>query len=297
MDNSETFTAGRQVGIYQIVARLGEDMFSEIYLAHLLSLPEQRVVLKLGSSAQYDIPGQREALLREAHWLAQCRHPRIIPLLDVGEEDGHPYLVMAYATNGSLRQQMNANAPVCLPLTEALMLIQQVGEAVAYLHAHHIIHCDLKPENILLNQQGAIWLADLGLARLVTAERGDREEKHPVGSLHYMAPEVFQGVVSEASDQYALGCIAYELLTGQRPLSGLSIREIIRRHMQEMPIAPSSLRSALPASIDQVILRALAKQPEARYPNVEAFLAALCASCWEVTIGMVEKPSNEPIPS
>jgi len=297
MNSLRMLAPGQRIGAYQIVARLGEDMFSEIYLAQLLSMPEQQVVLKLGSSAQYDFPGQRGALLREAHFLAQCRHPHIIPLLDVGEEDGDPYLVVAYATNGSLRQRMNAIAPACLPVTEALALLKQVGAAVAYLHRQDIIHCDIKPENILLNEQGAAWLADLGLARLATAERGDREEKHPVGSLHYMAPEVFQGVVSEASDQYALGCIAYELLTGRRPLSGLSIREIIRRHMQEMPLAPSSLRPALPASIDQVILRALAKQPEARYPDVEAFLAALCASCGEVTMGMVEKPSNEPIPS
>ncbi len=275
LDSIEILEAGQQIGAYQIVRRLGDDMFSAIYLVRRLTTPEQLVVLKLASSLEHSTPQLCEAFLHEAQLLEQYSHPHILPIIEIGTEQSYSYFVTAYAAGGSLRQHLNALAPARLSLNDALALLQQIGEAVAYLHQQHIIHCDLKPENILLAEQGQVWLADLGLARSATEAQAASGQKLAVGSLHYMAPEQFAGHVSAASDQYALGCIAYELLTGRQLFTGLSIREITLRHIQENPRPPSSIVPSLPASIDQALLRALAKRPEERYPNIAAFLAAL----------------------
>lgn len=275
LSSIEILDVGQQIGAYQIVRRIGDDMFSAIYLAQYLSKPEQLVVLKLANPLEHSTSQLHEAFLQEAHLLMQCSHPHILPVIEFSEEHGYVYFVTPYAVGGSLRQHLNALAPAHLSLTDALALLQQIGEAVVYLHQRDIIHCDLKPENILLNEQGQVWLADLGLARPETSSEATVGKKQAIGSLHYMAPEQFAGRVSVASDQYALGCIAYELLTGHQPFTGLSIREIALRHLQEAPRPPSSLVPSLPASIDEAVLRALAKRPEERYPDVTTFLAAL----------------------
>jgi serine/threonine protein kinase len=160
-----------------------------------------------------------------------------------------------------------------LPLSEALTILSQVGQALQYAHQKTIIHRDLKPENILLNAKGEALLADFGIATVLAT--GSVRYVEATGTPAYMAPEQFRGKVSKESDQYALGCIAYELFTGSRPFNAPDFVAMAFQHATEPPIPPRQLNPQLPFSIEQAILKAMAKERKDRYPDVAAFIAAI----------------------
>lgn len=273
---------GKQVGNYRLIAELTKNFSIVVYLAQHIFLEHRFVVLKLLHTALHASEQEKRAsFFQEAAFLDRFKHPFILPLMDVGLFDDMPYVMTEYAPNGSLKDRLARQFPAPLPLEEALSILWQVGQAVQYLHDHDVVHCDLKPANILFNARGDALLADFGFAQTLTAPVV-RQERAP-GTLHYIAPEKFDGIINREGDQYGLGCIAYELLTGQRPFVDLSIRGVMLKHKTEEPVPPTQLNPQVPTAIEQAILKAMAKEPAARHANVAAFLAALGLSASPVS--------------
>lgn len=267
---------GEQIAGYRILARLGCGGCGCVYLGQHPRLINRFVAIKI-FTGNVESEEEQTRFLREAFLLDQLRHPHILPILDIGIEADRlrgslPYLITEYAPNGSLRDRLEARAGP-LRLEEALPILSQVGKALQYAHAHDVVHCDLKPENILFTEEGQALLADFGIAAILSSAQ--TEQGGLMGTVEYMAPEQFDNKVSTKSDQYALGCIAYELFTGRLPFRAHDRSALMYQHLSVAPLPPRQLNSALPQPIDQAILKALAKDREDRYPDVAAFLAAL----------------------
>ncbi len=205
---------GQQIGNYLLVEKLDCGYFGCVYRAEHAILAKRTVAIKLLHSylASEKI---KASFLLEAQFLEMLKHPHILPILDVGIHNSIPYLIIEYCSRGSLRQRLNQQHHTPLAVEESMTILSQIGKALQYAHQQNIVHRDLKPENILFNTKGEALLADFGIAVLLESTRLVNES----GSPPYMAPEQFQGIVSKKSDQYALGCIAYELLTGNRPFT------------------------------------------------------------------------------
>lgn len=176
---------------------------------------------------------------------------------------------------------------------EALTILFQIGQALQHAHEQHIIHRDLKPENILFNARGDALLTDFGIATtLATASIKNIDN---AGTPAYMAPEQFRGQISKECDQYALGCIAYELFTGRTPFTAPDFFSLGFKHLMEAPVSPATCNPRIPAHIEQAILKALAKQRTERYPTIRAFIEALHVPLLQQqlapTLPLIEKPT------
>ncbi|HYX49442.1 MAG TPA: tetratricopeptide repeat protein, partial [Ktedonobacteraceae bacterium] len=192
----------------------------------------------------------------------------------IHEDEGLPYLVMEYAPNGSLRDVLNRDPQHLLPLAQSLSIIIQTGEALFYAHQHHIVHRDVKPENILFNAKDEVLLTDFNIAIEQNITHFEKEFD-VMGTPAYMAPELFDGHVSRRSDQYALGCVSYELLTGRKPFQAHDTGLLIQKHKYENPIPLTQLNPEIPRHIEQAVLKAMSKSLYNRYENVFQFITAL----------------------
>src|SRR5450755_1174680 len=218
----EDSSIGKIIGNYRITAELGSGGFADVYLAqHIIFADKPAVAIKL-LYARLKLK-EREHFIQEAQFLHRLQHPHILPVLDAGFQDGTPYIIMEYAAKGSLQDRLDRQSGKPLPLAEGITIISDIGAALHYAHQQNIVHRDLKPDNILFNAKGEALLADFGLATILSSAR--TMQVGSAGTPAYMAPEMFDGRVSVKSDQYTLGCIAYELLTGRKPfdLEGLPI--------------------------------------------------------------------------
>ncbi len=264
---------GKQIGNYRVTAPLDAGSFGSVYKGAHIYLANRQVAIKLMHHTQLDEAHEQEGFLQEAQFLEMLKHPHILPIYDVGIYEGTPYIIAELASNGSLRDLMKANRPNLLPQDEVLTILSQIGQALDYVHKQNIVHRDLKPENILFDSRGDALLADFGIAVFLETTRTKYVDV--IGSPLYMAPEQFEGVASRRSDQYALACIGYEMLTGRPPITGQHAVIIGMKHQKEAPLPPTQLNPAIPAHIETALLRALAKQREERYPDLASFLAAL----------------------
>ena len=198
---------GRQIGNYRILEELASGSFGRVYRGVHIYLTTRIVAIKLLHRMYLGSQKERESFLQEAQLLELLKHPHILPVYDVGIDDGMPYFVTEYASHGSLRDRLQQQYPQHLPVDETITILTQVGEALFHAHHQNIIHRDLKPENILFNANGDALLADFGIA--VILETARTSPVNIVGSPLYMAPEQFDGMLSKKSDQYAMACIAY----------------------------------------------------------------------------------------
>ena len=268
---------GKQIGNYRITAELGSGGFADVYLGqHIIFADKPPVAIKL-LYARLKLK-EREQFIQEAQFLHRLQHPHILPVLDAGFQDGIPYIIMEYAAQGSLQDRLDKQAGKPLSLAEALIIIKDIGEALYYAHQQNIDHRDLKPDNILFNARGQALLADFGLATILSSAR--TLHIGSAGTPAYMAPEMFDGTVSVKSDQYTLGCIAYELFTGRKPfdLEGVPIYAAQYQHAKVEPTVPTQYNSQIPPYIAQAILTAMAKDRNNRHTDVHIFLTALNAS-------------------
>jgi serine/threonine protein kinase len=206
---------GREIGNYRLLAEINSGSFGRVYRAEHKYISNHMVAIKLLHTS-LGFPTEREQFAQEAQILAMLEHPHILSLLDFGFIERQPYLIARYAAGGSLRDLLQRQT--LLPSEKVMSVLTQVGQALHYAHQRQVIHRDLKPENILFNAQGDALLADFGIATML-ATASVQHLKIVSGTPSYMAPEQFQGVISKEGDQYALGCIAYELVTGHRPFS------------------------------------------------------------------------------
>src|SRR5215469_12457565 len=226
---------GKLIGSYRIVAIISSSPFNHVYRGEQQFRTGHTVAIKLWHTIHLS-PRKQLHFFQEARLLKMLKHPHLLPILEMGIDEDMPYLITAYTPKGSLRdsiERQSSSHPV--PLQEILTLLSQVGQALQYIHQYDIAHGNLKPENILFTARGEALLTDYTFSTL--AEAASSTYAPSINSARYMAPEQFQGVTSKASDQYALGCIVYELLTGRVPFTAVDLAGLERKHATESPIA------------------------------------------------------------
>jgi eukaryotic-like serine/threonine-protein kinase len=259
---------GQSFGNYCLISRIGSGGFATVYQAEHIYL-STRVAVKLLDANLAS--GDLQNFLAEARTIAHLSHPNIIRIVDFGIEQNIPYLVMEHAPNGTLRQRHPKGTRVPLPLI--VRYVRQIASALHYAHTQRLIHRDVKPENLLLGQKNEIQLGDFGAA-LITRTSLILQTQNVIGTASYMAPEQLQGKPTAASDQYALGIVVYEWLCGRCPFEG----SLVELQYQQLYMPAPSLRAQLPTlhpAVEQVVMKALAKQPEQRFATIEAFATAL----------------------
>ena len=258
---------GQMLGNYRLLHLIGRGGFADVYLAEHLYLNTKAAIKVLQTRLTNE---DSTSFKQEARTIASLVHPHIVRVLDFGLQDEVPYLVMDYAPNGTLRQRY----PKGLPVAAELLVphVKQVASALMYAHERKLIHRDIKPENMLLNASDEVLLSDFGIAMVTQSSRSDGT-KDVVGTAAYMAPEQIQGKPRPASDQYALGVVVYEWLTGDRPFSG-TFTEVATQHMFA---PPPPLRQKIPLitpDVEMVVMTALSKDPQQRFQSVQAFANA-----------------------
>jgi peptide/nickel transport system substrate-binding protein len=259
---------GQQFGNYRLVALLGQGGFAEVYLGQHVRLSLQAAIKVLHTHLT---GSEAEHFFQEAETIAKLTHPSIVRVFDYDVQDGVPFLVMDYAPNGSLRRRSPKGSVVALP--QIVSSVKQVAAALQYAHEQKFIHRDVKPENMLLGRHQEVLLSDFGLAALAHSS-ASLSTQEAIGTLAYMAPEQIEGHPRAASDQYALGIVVYEWLCGSRPFEG-SATEVM---VQQLTIPPPPLHekvATIPLGIEQVVLRALAKEHKDRFASVQDFAEAL----------------------
>ncbi|BCL83561.1 serine/threonine protein kinase [Ktedonobacteria bacterium brp13] len=259
---------GQRFGNYRLMHLVGRGGFADVYLGEHVYLKTQAAVKVLTARfAEEEIAQFRN----EARLIMGMDHPHIIRILEFGMQGKVPFLVMPYASQGSLRSIYPKGS--CLQLHQVVSYVGQVSSALQYIHDRKFIHRDVKPENMLVTQGNAIALSDFGIAVMAHSERSLRQTEHIGGTGIYMAPELFDGKPRTASDQYALAIVAYEWLTGAPPFCG-SLTQLAYQHAL---VSPQPLRDQIRVSlqVERVILRALMKGPLARFSTVQDFARAL----------------------
>ena len=289
-DAVETGVIPDELGSYRILRLLGKGGFARVYLGEHQYLSTVVAIKVLHSRETGD---DWQGFLDEAHSIAHLRHPHIVRVLDFGMEEDIPYLVMDYAKHGSLRKLHPAGSVLSPVLV--LTYVQQVASALQYAHSQNVIHCDVKPENLLVDDNHSILLSDFGLATVAEYRRSNIQQGG-AGTPLYMAPEQMYGEAGRTSDQYALGILTYEWLCGQPPFRG-SRQEIIEQHLHRLPPPLRTRGGEVPAAVEQVVLRALAKDPQERYSDVQAFADALTAACEEAHVAIESEPHLVPNPN
>jgi serine/threonine protein kinase len=262
---------GQQIGNYCLVQLLGQGAFADVYLGEH-TLTKVQMAIKL---IRVRPTRPLKYFLREAKMVTRLRHPHIVRVFEGNVEDGIPYLVMDYLPGGTLRERHPRGTQ--LPPKQVALYIEQVADALSYVHQQKLIHRDVKPENFLVDADEQILLSDFGLALIVQSFSSQTGERL-AGTGPYMAPEQIQSRPCYASDQYALGIVAYEWLTGEQPFKGPLV-QIAIQHMFDSPPPLREKVPALPKEVEQVVLKALAKEPSQRFATVKAFARALEASC------------------
>ncbi len=266
--------SGQIIGNYTVLERLGSGEFGSVYRAQNRFVVERVVAIKLINDRYVSSREECEHFLHEARVLQKLQHPYILPIFDIGEHQGVPYIVIEYAPSGSLRTYLQNLSGGQLPLNRALAVLSQVGQALHYAHLQRVVHRDMKPENILFSSKEVALLADFGIAtEMPTSTIRNRDTI--TGTPPYMAPEQFEGMFSKLSDQYALGCIAYELVTGRKPFQANDIVSWAFKHTQEIPVPPRQINPEIPVEVERAILKAMAKERTQRFPDVGAFVEAL----------------------
>ncbi len=259
---------GQQLGNYRLARLLGEGGFAQVYLGEHIHLETQAAVKVLHTQVDSN---KMKLFRKEARTIARLEHPHIVRVLEFGIENDSPYLVMTYAPNGTLRQRHPKGEQ--LPLKVILPYIEQVAEALQYIHDQKLIHRDVKLENLLLDSSNNILLSDFGIAS-VAHTTVSLTTQGQAGTPHYMAPEQVQGKPLPASDQYALGVVVYEWLCGIRPFQG-EMLNIFFQHLHTPPPALRERLSTIPPLVEVIVLKALAKDPKQRFASVKAFANAL----------------------
>ena len=267
-----TDLVGSRIGRYEVVALLGRGGMAEVYRARDPLLGRDVAIKLILPAYAQDTDFQRR-FDTEARALATLAHTSIVTLYDFGNGDTGAYLVMAYVPGGTLKDRLKAqNGPV-MP-QEAVRIVKAIAAALDHAHQKGVVHRDVKPSNILFTADDMPVLTDFGIARVLDATQVTIAHGL-TGTPAYMAPEQAIGNPVRQSDFYALAVVLFELLTGRTPFSGASTTELALKHQQSPPPAPSALRPELPAVLDTVLARALAKDPAARFNTGAEFSAAL----------------------
>jgi beta-lactam-binding protein with PASTA domain/predicted Ser/Thr protein kinase len=252
-------------GRYRIIRKLGSGGMANVYLAEDQELG-RRVAIKILNDRHANDDQFVERFRREAKNAAGLSHPNIVSIYDRGEAEGTYYIAMEFLDGRSLKELILSRGPA--PAHVAIDYARKILDALRFAHRNGIVHRDIKPHNVIVDAEGRIKVTDFGIARAGASQM--TEVGSIIGTAQYLSPEQAKGApVDQTSDLYSVGIVLYELLTGKVPFSGDSPVEIAMKHISAIPDPPSSLRPDLPEDLDLVVLRALAKTPEERYPSAE----------------------------
>ncbi|MBE2316514.1 serine/threonine protein kinase [Solirubrobacter sp. CPCC 204708] len=266
--------AGTTVGPYEIHSLIAHGGMGYVYRARGTFGDE--VALKLLKSDLARDETVRRRFEREARAAQKIVHPHVVPVLDVGEHEGTPYLAQAFVRGGTVQDKIDREGQ--LSVAGAIALATEVGGALDAIHQMGFVHRDVKPANILLDEQGACYITDFGLAKDSQGSVLTRPGQ-AVGSLDYMAPEQIRAEeVGPATDVYGLGCVLLCALTGQPPFAEKTGMGVLWAHLQEDPPDPRLVRPELPDALVIAILAGLAKEPEDRPQSTAAYAAGIAAA-------------------
>lgn len=272
-----------KLGRYDIVRVLGKGAMGTVYEARDPNL-ERRVAIKTIAVHGLSPEGVEdyEARFRtEARSAARLQHPNIVSVYDSGRDGETAYLVMEYVEGQDLKHHLDSG--VAFTLEQTLRIMRDLLAALAYAHAQNIVHRDVKPANLMIEADGRVKLTDFGVARIQDAADATRTRGAMVGTLKYMSPEQVQGQPVDArADLFSAGIVLYQLLTARQPFRGDNEFAIIAQIVGVDPPAPTTVQPALPAAIDGVLARALAKAPQQRFADARAFHDALVQACDDV---------------
>jgi len=255
-----------QLGRFRLRQRLGEGTFGVVYRAYDPQL-DREVALKGAKGLDSATPQRTQRFLREARAAANLRHPNIVPVHDSGQEGALYYIASAFIAGGSVDRLVKEKK---LDRRQSVQIVRRVAEALAYAHRRGIVHRDIKPANVILDESGEPLLMDFGLAaRAESGEEKLTQDGVTMGTPAYMAPEQVEGTGIASSDQYSLGCMLYELLTGRTPFQGPPQVQM-RLHRTQEPPSPRQLQPDLPRDLETICLKCLEKDPSRRYPDCQA---------------------------
>jgi serine/threonine protein kinase len=268
---------GQSLGRYHILEQLGEGGMATVYKGFDTRL-ERNVAVKVLRTDQFAPAVISRALKRferEAKALGQLTHPNIVPIIDYGEFEGKPYLVMPFIPGQTLKHRLKGQP---IPYEEAVRILLPIARSLEYAHQQGVIHRDIKPSNVLITESGEPMLSDFGVAKIVDEEATMdlTGTSASVGTPEYMAPEQATSKVVDARvDIYSLGIVFYEMVTGRKPYVADTPLAVLIKHASEPLPRPKLLVPTLPDRVEQIILKALAKKPEDRYQTMGEFAAAL----------------------
>jgi len=263
---------GRTIGNYRITEKLGEGGMGAVYRA-IDQMVERNVAIKVLKPGIASNPNTYERFLTEAKALAKLNHPAIAMLFTFFPEEDEYFMVMEYVPGQNLETLIRTHGAIRWP--QAVATVVRILEGVGHAHAQGIVHRDLKPANIMLSYTGDVKITDFGIARVFYTPRLTRESR-VVGTMEYLAPERALGKeADERTDIYSIGVILYEMLTGRLPFEGKSDYEIIRAQVEQPPTPLRDLGVAVPALVEDALMKALAKDPAQRHPNAPLFAGQL----------------------
>lgn len=286
------FAEGENIGPYRIIEQLGQGGMATVYKAYHAAL-DRYVALKVLHPAFYEDRTFTGRFQREARVVAKLEHPNIVPIYDFAEHDKRPYLVMKYIEGETLKARLSRGP---LQAAEITQVVDAVGSALAYAHRQGILHRDIKPSNVLISNDGGMYLADFGLARIAQAGESTLSTDSIMGTPQYISPEQARGDkdLDAGTDIYSFGVMLYEMVVGQVPFNADTPFSIIHDHIYTPMPLPRSINKEVPESVERVLLKALAKERVDRYEDVPAMVRAFKAA-WE-TAGVLMQGTELTVP-
>jgi hypothetical protein len=267
-----SFAIGENVGPYRILEQLGQGGMASVFKAYHAAL-DRYVAMKVLHPAFKEDPNFISRFQREAKVVARLEHPHIVPVYDYAEHSGSPYLVMKYIEGETLKARLNERS---LTKQEAVEIATAVGGALSYAHKQGVLHRDIKPSNVLLSNDGSIYLADFGLARIAQAGASTLSKDVMMGTPQYISPEQAQGnkKLDDGTDIYSMGVVLYELVVGRVPFNADTPFSIIHDHIYTPLPVPSKVNPKVPKHVEKVLLKALSKERESRFESVDDLIKA-----------------------
>jgi len=274
---------GQTLGAYRIINQVGQGGMATVYKAYQPSM-DRNVAIKVLPSQLAESKEFTKRFEQEARIIAKLEHAHILPVFDYGESEGVAYFVMRYLDAGTLKSKMEEGP---LPLREIDRIFTQLADALGYAHSQGVIHRDLKPANALIDSQGNLFLTDFGIAKILESASPRLTQTDAImGTPAYISPEQAQAIkVDQRSDIYSLGIILYEMITGRVPYTADTPLAVILKHVSDPLPLPSTIKPDIPEAIENVILKALAKNPDDRYSTTDEFVSA-----WKRALDLKDAP-------
>ncbi len=263
---------GDTLGAYTVTDTLGSGGMATVYRARHTRLDRDAAIKIMHANHQSDATFLRRFNL-EARILAQLDHANIVPVYDLGDVDGQPYIAMKYV-HGQTLQQVLSKRPPSLP--EIVQIVDAVAAALDYAHGKGVLHRDVKPSNVMLADSSTVYLTDFGLARLLQTGESSMSAGWIIGSPNYISPEQARGdeTLNEGTDVYSLGVMLYQMVVGRLPFEGGTVYATVMAHVNEPPPLPSEINPEVPTAVEMVLLQALEKDPAKRHTSPGELAAA-----------------------